>query len=770
MIRLLTLLVLFALLYVFPEPATAQRNLKIGQWRSYLPFSSGRMVVQSDNRVYYATEWALIYFDKEERYFRQFTKVEGLSFTGIQSLAYNRESDILQIAYSNGLIDLFRPEGIEPIFDIANFQGLINPQVYQILNDGADHAYIAGNFGISKFNLASSTFEFTTFTGVAAQQVALYQGYIYVATEEGIFRIDEDNSFPADFGRWEWMGQDYGLPADYQSSVLQTYQNQLYFEMDGALMRFDGQLVYPVLEEPGFELSFLSAEGTNMLAGWTCQGGICKGKVLRMDGQQFFTEVPSNCIDRPQYAIEDLFGNVWFADLFQHYRVLNNGENNCELLVVNSPQTHNISRIHLYENELWIATGGLAPNFNYLFRPDGILSYIYGYWNSFNLFNRPELEGLYDFIDVAVHPTTGNVYASSFLDGLVFYDREEFMVFNDTNSTLSNAIGDSQRTRVGGVAFDEDDNVWIANHAASAPISVWQADGTWRSFTPTCNARQIMRPTIDRNGIKWFIITTGDAGILLFDEGELEDPSDDRCRIISAGNSNLPSNLVNCITIDLNGDVWVGTDKGVVIFECGQNVFDPSLCQGSLRRVEQDEFGAYLFETENVRAIAVDGANRKWFGTTNGLFVQSPTGEFPVAFYNEQNSPLLDNNISDLAIHPKTGEVFIGTNKGLMKVRAEAVEGGIINTREPLVFPNPVRPEYNGPIAIKGLARDADVKITDIHGQLVYQTRALGGQAIWDGLDYNGRRPNTGVYLVFSTSTQRPDIPDAVVAKIVFIQ
>lgn len=770
MIRLLTLFVLIALTSAFSLPINAQATLKIGQWRSYLPFNSGRMVVQSDNRVYYATEWALIYFDKDDRDFRRFTKVEGLSYTGIQTLAYNRESDILEIAYSNGVIDLFRAEGIEPIFDLANFQGLTDPQVYQILNDGSDLAYIAGNFGLSKFNLVSSTFEFTTFTGVAVQQVALYQNYIYAATEEGIYRIDEGNSFPADFGRWEWMGQDYGLPNDYECFGLHTYENQLYFEMNGALMRFDGQSVYPVHEEPGFKLSYISAEGVSMLTGWSCEGGGCKGKVLRFDANENITELPANCIDQPLHAIEDEQGNVWFADRFQNYRVLNTGESTCELLQVNSPPTHNISRIHLYEDELWIAAGGLSPNFNYLFQPDGFLSYINNYWDSYNIFNQQALDGLYDFVDVAVHPVTGHVYASSFLDGLVFYDREEFQVFNDTNSTLNNAIGDSERTRVGGVAFDADDNVWIANHAASAPISVWQTDGTWRSFTPTCNARQIMRPTVDQNGIKWFIITTGDAGLLLFDEGELEDPTDDRCRVISAGNSNLPSNLVNCITIDLNGDVWVGTDKGVVIFECGQNVFDPSLCQGSLRRVEQDEFGAYLFETENVRAIAVDGANRKWFGTTNGLFVQSPTGEFPVAFYNEQNSPLLDNNISDLAIHPKTGEVFIGTNKGLMKIRAEAIEGGIVNTREPLVFPNPVRPEYNGPIAIKGLARDADVKITDIHGQLVYQTRALGGQAVWDGLDYNGRRPNTGVYLVFSTSTQRPDIPDAVVAKIVFIQ
>jgi ligand-binding sensor domain-containing protein len=752
------------------QASPAQSTLRIGQWRSYLPFNSGRMVVQSENRVYYATQWAIIYFDKDNRTFRRFTKVEGLSFTGIQAIAYNRERDILQVAYINGMIDLFTPEGVEPIFDIANFQGLIDPQVYQILNDGADVAYIAGNYGLSKFDLQSNTFVYTTFTGVAVRSMALFGGYLYAATEEGIYRIAEDDSFPADFGRWEWLGQDLGFPADYGSQILQVYNDALYLEMGGELWRFDGQLPEPVHAEPGYSLNFLSADGARLLSGWTCNSPNCQGRVMAFDTDGFPEELPSSCIDRPLHAIEDQNGNVWFADLFQSYRVLNNGSQTCERIEVNSPRTHNISRLHLSGNELWIATGGLADNFNYLFQPDGFLSFRNSFWDSYNLFNRPALDGLYDFIDVAVHPVTGHVYASSFLDGLVYFDREEFRVYNDTNSTLNNAVGDASRTRVGGVAFDAEGNTWIANHAATEPISVWKTDGSWQSYRPTCNANQLYRPTIDNNGVLWFIITSPEAGILLFDPGNLDDPSDDRCRIISSGNSNLPSNLVNCITRDRNGDIWVGTDKGVVIFECGQNVFNAEICQGSLRRVEQDEFGAYLFETENVRAIAADGANRKWFGTTNGLFVQSPTGEFPVAFFNESNSPLIDNNVSSLAIHPETGEVYIGTNKGLMKLRAEATEGGIVNTREPLVFPNPVRPEYQGPIAIKGLARDADVKITDINGQLVYQTRALGGQAIWDGLDYNGRRPNTGVYLVFSTSTQRPDIPDAVVAKIVFIQ
>jgi hypothetical protein len=115
----------------------------------------------------------------------------------------------------------------------------------------------------------------------------------------------------------------------------------------------------------------------------------------------------------------------------------------------------------------------------------------------------------------------------------------------------------------------------------------------------------------------------------------------------------------------------------------------------------------------------------------------------------------LNNAILDIVINPKTGEAFIGTESGIIVLQSDAVEGGKVHNVELKVYPNPVRPDYSGPIAIRGLARDAAVKITDVAGNLVYETRALGGQAIWDGRDYLGRRVQSGIYLVFSSSNPR---------------
>jgi len=176
-----------------------------------------------------------------------------------------------------------------------------------------------------------------------------------------------------------------------------------------------------------------------------------------------------------------------------------------------------------------------------------------------------------------------------------------------------------------------------------------------------------------------------------------------------------------------------------------------------------------LFE-EEVTAIAVDGANRKWLGTHNGIFLQSPDGETEIAHFNTENSPLLNNNITDIEIDQTNGDVYIGTDAGINVVRTDAIAGRTVHSSNAYAFPNPVRPEYDGPIAIRGLAEDAIVKITDIQGTLVYETQALGGQAIWYGRDLAGQRAASGVYLVFSTTQSQFDKPDAIVTKILMVK
>ena len=277
----------------------------------------------------------------------------------------------------------------------------------------------------------------------------------------------------------------------------------------------------------------------------------------------------------------------------------------------------------------------------------------------------------------------GRLFTGTYWGGLTEYDGETFKIYNDQNSSLQGAIGDEVRERIGGLVFDTDNNLWMSNSAAPRPISVLKADGEWRNFNAP--VKSLFQIAIDFNSYKWFV--AGNEGILVFDDnGTIDNINDDRTKLFTPANSELPSPRINCLEVDLDGDVWVGTTEGPVIFECGSSVFE-SICRGSRRIVEQDGFGAFLLETENVQSIAVDGANQKWIGTNNGLFIQSPNGEKQIAFFNETNSPLFDNTIIDIAINQETGEAFIGTNNGVISLRGQATVGRAINDSNIYAFP-----------------------------------------------------------------------------------
>jgi ligand-binding sensor domain-containing protein len=327
------------------------------------------------------------------------------------------------------------------------------------------------------------------------------------------------------------------------------------------------------------------------------------------------------------------------------------------------------------------------------------------------------------------------------------WKNDKAQLFNPRNSSLMGTTNNSCFTS--GVVADSKGNSWVSNSGTTKSIHVYQPDGKWTGFTNPFGITDVGTLEIDDIGQIW--CTTKNAnGLLVYNPGNsLTASADDKWKQYKAGAGigNLPSNQVNCAVKDKNGFIWVGTDRGIGIIQCAENIFMPAGCEALLPVVQQDRFAGLLFKDENVQTIAVDGADRKWVGTKNGVWLISASGEKVIYRFSANNSPLPGNDISKISIDPITGEVFMATNNGLCSFRSTATEP--VSTQEKvLVFPNPVPPGYSGSIAIRGLTNNALVKITNLYGALVYQTRALGGQAIWDGKNTNGTKVASGVYLV----------------------
>ncbi|MBK8555926.1 MAG: hypothetical protein IPL65_09225 [Lewinellaceae bacterium] len=612
---------------------------------------------------------------------------------------------------------------------------------------------------------------YTTFTGIAVTSAVVYDGFLYAGTDDGLYRIPANDINPEDFSRWQLLGPTHGFPGGEGISALAVTDGALFLGIANNLCRYNGATLDTLDTSDAQNVIYLTTEGQGLVIGWK-KGFDGKVKYREPNGAMY--DIHWSCeASKPLYAVEDGTKKFWLADDSDEFRFFDANIGQCDRFHFNSPYNHVSTEIAIEDGAVYVGTPGYDINLNALFARNGVYILKDGNWSRFSETSNPELadgDCQRDLWRVAPQPGGDKFYAGSFVGGLVEATAPGAPThcFTQYNSLLQNAgASGANRTAIGGMAFDSQGNLWISNYDAAAPIAVLKADGTIRNFS-AAPANNLLQVAVDQSGYKWFVVGFN-GGVLVYDSGnDLDSPSDDRYRLLTTANSVLPTNTVNCLAVDLEGDVWIGTQQGTISFECGSNVFDAS-CRGSRRVATVDDFGAYLLANQEVTTIAVDGANRKWFGTTNGIFVQSPSGEVPVAQYNATNSPLFDNLITDIAANPKTGEVWIGTDKGLISFRGEATEGGRINSLKPYAYPNPVRADYTGPIAIYGLARDANVKITDVAGNLVYEGKSLGGQAVWDGRDYLGRRAASGVYLIFATSSEAFENPDAVIAKVVIL-
>ena len=390
-----------------------------------------------------------------------------------------------------------------------------------------------------------------------------------------------------------------------------------------------------------------------------------------------------------------------------------------------------------------------------------------------------------DITSVAVDPNDPTHYfASTWGEGVYeFKDNEYVKLHNRTNSTLASATSDASLnyTRVEGLCYDKKGNLWMTNTAIASCINILKNDGTWsvlkaNQYNILNNQSLVDKILITSKGHKWINIPREDVSIIVFDDkGTIDDTSDDVVNKITSFNLNKPTGETIsvsgyfCMVEDKNGTIWIGTNRGPIICPVPDKaVNDPEnvYCTRIIRSI-QDDIPTYFLDNAKVTAIAVDGGNRKWLGTEgNGVFLVNEDGSETIENFTTENSPLLSNKINSIAINDQTGEVFFGTENGIISYMSDASEGKD-DYSEVYAYPNPVRPEYADQVTITGLMTDSNVKITDLNGNIIFQAKSSGGQLTWNCRNINGKRVASGVYLVLSST---PEAKESVVTKIMVIK
>ena len=689
------------------------------------------------------------FFDTEEQSTSIISKVNGLSDTGISALGYNAFNNILILGYTNGNIDLLQDNEISN-FNVIKEADLNDSKSIRGIYFNENTAYISADFGLVVFNMEKNEISETytnigqNGTAIAAFNSTVIRDSLFVATDKGIMAASLDNTVNRlDFRNWRRFDNSNGLPST-PIKLINSWQGKLYTAVDNdSIYQYDGD---------DWE-AFSSIGSHTVQSAWSGEDNlliVLDSKLLSINSQNDISELADAGIIAPKMVTTDESGKLWIAD--SKNGLLREQNGTFDPIIPSGPFSDEVMKMSSYSGKVVIAPGGYENDLP-AGNADGFFVFEDGRWVNFNssgLHNTIDIPEVFDLVDVAYDGNSGHTYFASFGYGLLSWDNENTFTILDENTpgtTLINSDPSKRLARVSALSMDFDGNLWLCNYGTSSPLQVLNSDGAWQSFQPSNNsARFSSEIIIPAAEDKWLRVDPDKGGtIVLYD-----DATNATSRISRNSNEGqLSSNQVNDMAEDLDGQIWLATSGGIIYFPSSFELLESNPKTFALRPIFE---GFPLLADELITSIEIDGGNRKWVGTDNGLWLFSETGEAQVFRFTIDSSPLPSNNIIDIEIEDRSGEVFIATKKGIVSFRSTATPGTATH-QQVKVFPNPVTKEFSGTIGISGLANSSIVKITDIAGKLIFETNAQGGTATWDARDYNGRRASTGIYLILSADS-----------------
>jgi hypothetical protein len=773
-----------ALLQLSPLFSWCQ-DLALGQWRVHLPFIRAKMVADAGSKIYCGSERGLFYYNRNDNSVVPLSKISGLSELTASTIGFDSETQTLLVGYINANIDLLSGNKIVNLPDIKRKNLPGDKNIYGVAFRNK-LAYLACGFGIVVVDLVKNEIKDTYIIGPNGTEVKVYDiafsgNDIFAAADNGVYRADVNNPSLVNFANWSLSLPDIGA-GDF--NIIETFNGRVfanYTNSSGDVIHmFDGSSWInpppsPFNQPAATNYEFRTSSDRMLITN--------NNSVRAYDQNLNVTTLIDNGVyadPLPQDAIYDQSGTIWVADN-QQGLVKISPSLAYEFIFPDGPQSDLVSAMQIINSRLLVTHATRTALWFNTYEPGKYSEYYKGDWKTFNnktVTGTPyNIDHYFDMMSLAIDPSNfQHAFIGSKGQGVVeTMNGIPIASYRDTNSTLQIGIGNPTQCQAVGMGFDTENNLWVLNSLAARPVNVRTPDGTWKAYSiPGIAAAPLYGDmTIDSYGQKWINVlgnnTPLGTGLVVFnDNGTLDDITDDKSRFYTTGvgKGNLPSTGIRAITEDRENEIWLGTEKGVAVIYSPSSVTTAANFDAQQILIKQDGINQYLLESEVVTAIAVDGANRKWIGTeAGGVFLMSPDGTSQILNFNENNSPLLSNFILAITIDQKTGEVFLGTNRGLISYKGDAIEGeGACH--DVLAYPNPVRENYSGPIAIKGLVPNGSVKITDVSGNIVYETKANGTQAIWYGKNFSGEKAHTGVYLVFSTDDEGKN---TCVTKLLFI-
>ena len=762
--------ILTILVLLFAWHSSAQ---EIGKWNVYPSYWNATQNMMAGNMVYSLCGNNLLTYDTEDTSVRTFNCLEHLNGVHIACMNYNKQTHTLVLVYTDGGIDLLNDDGSIHYLPDLKEKAIANKDVNSVQTEGY-MAYLCTGFGYIELDLKEKVLRNTYNLGLNTRSIVLLENNIYLGTTKGIYTCPLDkNKLQKD---------------NWKAISTSNFANLTHF--DDMLWGQAYQKVYSINPITG-KHSVASQELARFLRNcgdyliWASEEAIC----ICTAQKQITTIKQQNNWHDVSYQN----GSFWVSqgDEGLHCYTIQGTTltHKAGPIQPNSPKRDLSYRMQWVGNNLLVAGG--INTVDAIYNAPTAMLLKEGEWTNFQEMPLKEITKQYPNLRLA--NTTALVqdpqdhthhFAALHRNGLCEYRDGKFVKFyNSDNSPLRSILPNSDNyynyVSCAGIQYDMDGNLWMLCSETHNIIRILKADGKWTSLHyDEIDSVSLCDDYLMHSSGLMFLNSrrTERRGFFGFDtSGTLDTQRDDRhilrSTIINQDGTSYSPDEFYCMTEDLDGRIWCGTNLGVFVIEDATRYFDNDFRFEQIKISRNDGSGLadYLLNGVAISCITVDGANRKWIGThTDGLYLISADGTEMLHHFTTSDSPLISNAIQCVAVHPTTGVVMIGTDMGLCSYTADATEAAEeMDADDVLVYPNPVKPDYNGTIAVRGLSMDAEVKILSSTGQLVWSGVSAGGTFTWDGRTQKGRRVASGVYHIVANNAEGKK---AIVARIVIIR
>ncbi|MGK7392169.1 MAG: hypothetical protein ACNS60_17585 [Candidatus Cyclobacteriaceae bacterium M2_1C_046] len=715
----------------------AQENIPLGTWRAHLSYKETHDIALLPNGIVAAAREGLFIYNEADGELQTINTLQGIHSSEITAVGYDDDNEIIFAGHISGAID--RIQNNEVVVIRSLLEDTRTSKAVNHFYSSQDKVYISTAIGLLVYNPATDLFS-ATYDGLGENgedievfASVIFEDRIFAATGSTVLSGALQGQNLNDFRSWTRHTE---LP-NGKAEDLAVAEDKLYVAIDDhdLFVRSEGEWNSTGLF-PGADFESVSVSGSKLL--------------VTVDDSVFTVEngqkqnIAQGIIKDPKEALQTEANIIYIADAGKGVIRISSGQS--EVIVPSGPQIADINRMEVINEALYALPGQLSITED----QQGFATFSNGRWFTStpaatnSQYQIPEVDNLYD---VALFG--GSLYFSSTRGGLLKLNENEKIVYKsgDGGIPFSEFNG---KTILTGLAVTEE-GLWVANYGSANPLHLFNGS-TWQSFNlPYPYIADITRTP---NGLLVLRLDPARAsGIVVFN------PDTGGSKFVSEG---FPSGKVNDIVFDRDEKLWIATDKGLAYIPSLYNVFSG----GEIKAIVPVFQNNLILRNINVTALAVDGGNRLWAGSNQGAWLFNADLDEQIYFFNEENSPLLNDRIEDIMLLQKTGEVFFATANGLISFRTASSTPALAEERVK-IFPNPVTPEFQGSLGISGITSDAIVKITDEAGNIVFETRANGSTASWDLITLNGREVSTGIYLVFSSAA---DGSDTLVGKIAIIR